>query len=117
MFTAILMGIMALSDPALIAIAAVAGLLVGAVIVVAAPLLVAHRLPEPPPRAPLSALIPLAGAWLSGWRPVRTVLTALVTAGVFAGLAHFYGQSQKGRLACAYFTLLIAVGYVEVARW
>jgi leader peptidase (prepilin peptidase)/N-methyltransferase len=105
---------MTLSDPVLIAVSAIAGLIVGSAIVVAAPLLVAHRLQEPPPRAPLLALVPLAGALIARWRPIRATITELVTAGVFAGLARFYGQSDKLVLAAAYTTLLIAIAYIDL---
>jgi leader peptidase (prepilin peptidase)/N-methyltransferase len=86
---------------------------VGAAIVVSAPLLVAHRVPDVE-RAPLAALIPLAGAWLSGWRPVRSVVTELISAVVFAGLASFYGASIQLLLSAAYSTLLIAIAYIDL---
>lgn len=101
-------------EPLLALASAGAGLVVADVIVFGAPRLVAHRLPAPPPFAPTLVFLPLAGAWLSGWRPIRATLTQLVLAGLFAGLAIRYGPTIQLILAAVYCSVLSGIAYIDL---
>jgi leader peptidase (prepilin peptidase)/N-methyltransferase len=94
--------------------AGVIGLLAGATIAYAGPRLVAYRLPEPIPLPPALVLLPVAGAWLRRWEPVRTILLEVVTALVLLALTFRYGESQRLVVASGYSILLIAIGYIDV---
>ncbi len=104
---------MSLSAPELEVLAAVAGLITGVVIIVGAPILAAYRFDDPLPRPPRAVLIPLIGVWLSGWRPLRSVISQVGTAGLFVALALHYGATIQLILACIYSAILIAIAYVD----
>jgi leader peptidase (prepilin peptidase)/N-methyltransferase len=93
---------------------AVAGLVVGSIIVFVAPRLVAYRLDEPTDYPPAQILVPIAGAYLTGLRLLHSLLTELVTAAVFVGLGIEYGWGPKLLLSAFYSALLIAIAYIDL---
>jgi prepilin signal peptidase PulO-like enzyme (type II secretory pathway) len=90
------------------------GLVVGAVIVYAAPRIAAHRLEDAPAPPPLAVLIPLAGGFIAGWRPYWALAWSLVTAVVYFALGAHFGAGQKVVLACVYSAILIAITTVDI---
>ncbi len=105
---------MSLSQPVLMIVAAVAGLLLGAIVVYVAPRLVAYRLEEPPAVAPALTLVPIAGIWITRWHVRSSLVTEVGCAGLFVGLAAHYGSSPRLLLAAAYTVLLLAVAYIDL---
>lgn len=93
---------------------AVAGLIVGAVIVYSAPRLVAYRLPDPIPFPGARVLLPIAGLWLERWRLRSSLAVELGTAVIFIGLGLRYGSSVKLIVACVYSSLLVAIAYIDL---
>ena len=103
-----------LTAPDLELVAAAAGLLVGAASAFLSPRVVAYRLTEPPPPPGPLLLLPLIGAWLAHWRPLRTVLLQVVMAAVFGALAFHYGASIKTVLAAAYSAWLLTIADLDL---
>ena len=95
-------------------VAGLAGLIAGTVIVNAMPRVVAYRLDEPPePPRPI-ALIPLAGGFISGWRPWWALSIEASLAGLFVLLALYLGQHVALPVMCLYAALLVAIATVDI---
>jgi prepilin signal peptidase PulO-like enzyme (type II secretory pathway) len=102
------------STSALVALAALAGLVLGSVVVYLTPRLVAYRLETPPETPGPGVLIPLAGARVATTRPLRAAVIEIVTAAVFAAVALDFGNSVRTPIACGYALLLIAIAVVDL---
>lgn len=95
-------------------LAGLAGLAAGTAIVNAMPRLVAYRLEEPPEPPPARSLIPLAGPFISGWRPWWTLTIEAGTSALFVLLALYYGTKLELAVMCVYAALLIAIATVDI---
>lgn len=103
-----------LTSPYLEIVSALMGLIVGALIVFAAPRLVAYRLSGTTSLPGWEVLIPLVGVWIRRWRVVSSLALEALTAVVFAALAARYGASSKLLISGFYSALLIAISYVDL---
>jgi prepilin signal peptidase PulO-like enzyme (type II secretory pathway) len=91
-----------------------AGLIVGPILLFAAPRLVADRLESPPETVGPRILVPLFGGWLAGKRPVRDLVFELALIGVFVGLGARYGANARVPIACLFSALLILIAYIDL---
>lgn len=92
---------------------AVVGLSVASVVVYVAPRLVAHRVRQDLSYPPPLILLPLAGAFLTSWRVVRTIGFEVAVALLFMALAVHYGQTTQLTLSIVYSSVLLAIGYID----
>ena len=95
-------------------VAGVVGLIAGALIVYAGPRLVAYRFPDGVAQPDARVLVPLAGGWLAGWQPVRTLLVEIATGAALAGLVLHEGPYLRALLTIAYSLVLITIGYIDL---
>lgn len=95
-------------------VAGIVGLIAAAMIVWAAPRLVAYRLGKKLARPDTRVLVPLVGGREAAWHPVRTLLVEVATGAAFAGLVLHEGADLKALLAIAYSLVLIVIGYVDI---
>ena len=101
------------SDLLLALVLTLSGLVVGSVIVFAAPRLVAYRLDTEPEVPRPVVLAPIIGAFVLPWRPMTTCIAEVGCAVVYAGLALHYGRDIRLPIACGYTAILIAIAYID----
>jgi leader peptidase (prepilin peptidase)/N-methyltransferase len=95
-------------------LAFLAAVVVGPILVFAAPRLVAPRLEVPPELPRPAVLAPLIGGWLASYRPWRTLGFELTIVAVLGGLALRYGSDVRLALAAAYSLLLLLIAYIDL---
>jgi prepilin signal peptidase PulO-like enzyme (type II secretory pathway) len=95
-------------------LAGLAGLIAGTVIVNSMPRLVAYRLEEPPDPPPQAVRIPLAGGFISGWRPWWTLCIEVGMAALFVLLGLYLGLQRALPVMCLYAALLVAIATVDI---
>lgn len=103
-----------IASPYLQILSALAGLVVGSIIVFAAPRLVSDRVSDPVAYAPAVVLLPLVGVWLARWRQVYALGLEVLTALVFEALSVRYGADSRLVLSALYSTVLIAIAYIDL---
>src|SRR5579859_5345234 len=102
------------NSPLLLAVCALAGLLVGAAVVYAAPRLAAQRVEPAPPRPGALVLIPIVGAAVMRWRMPRSVVTQILCAALFVLLAAHFGARRTLLIALVYTALLAIIAYIDL---
>lgn len=96
------------------ALAGIVGLIAGALIVYASPRLAAYRFPDGVAQPDARVLVPLAGGWMAGWQPVRTLVLEVATAAALAGLVLHEGAHIQAVLGGVYSLVLITIGYIDL---
>jgi leader peptidase (prepilin peptidase)/N-methyltransferase len=100
--------------PLLEIVAGIAGLVAASALVFAAPRLVAYRLDESPSLPSAALLVPLAGGWLAGWRPLRTLGFEVALAGIWVALSVHFGAHRQLLIAAAFAALLMLISLIDL---